>query len=68
MSLTFNSIDIFNLLKNYFPNCTFIFHCYFVRMPFSTCTHCLIATMLLCALGVIGLESLETGTEYKLNY
>ena len=34
-------------------------------MFFSTCSHCLSATLLPCALGVIGLD---TGTEYKLNY
>ena len=34
-------------------------------MPFSTCAHCLSATLLPCALGVIGLN---TGTGYKLNY
>ena len=40
-------------------------HYYFTGMPLTTCPFCLSATLLPCALGVIGLD---TWTEYKLNY
>ena len=40
-------------------------HYYFTGEPLTTGTFCLSATLLQCALGVIGLD---TGTEYKLNY
>ena len=63
-------IGVLHRVKKYFPKSILLtIYNYvtllFYRYALTTCIFCLSATLLPCALGVIGLD---TGTEYKLNY